>query len=258
MALADWQRGLATLLTAPDPGTPLPTGLSPREHAWLTRTTRDPGLRVTRDVQRAWRRTRLGAALPLTMAALPVDARPGLVAAYLDACPCVSFFHVHEGRMFFRFLAARTPPLAHIHSLAALEVAMHDAGEWLVFAEAPAAPLACPDDARLVLHPGATRVRFDAAPELVIGSVLAGCELPPDDGGRHEMIVASGVRHFGRALTGAETELLDLCAAGTTLAELATRIPDGRALATHLLDERALVPDLDRTRASDGSRSNPI
>lgn len=246
MALADWQRALAALLTAPEghPPAPATDGLSPPERAWLAATARDPGLRVTRDVQRAWRRVRLGAALPLTMAALPADDRPGLVAAFLDACPCVSFFHVHEGRLFLRFLAERRPSIPHVLGLAALEVAIHDAGEWLVFADADEtgeAPM-CPDDARLDLHPGATRVRFDAAPEQVLASVLAGSDPPPPDGTRHEMIVAPGVPNFGRTLTGPEIALLDRCAAGASLAGLSAAVPDGRALAKTLLVERALAP----------------
>lgn len=244
MALADWQRGLAALITAAEPGPPAPadSGLSKRERDWLTATAADRGLHVTRDVQRSWRRNRLRAALPLTMAALNPDQRPALVAAYLDACPCVSFFHVHEGRRFRDFLAAGPPPAPHIFAIAALEIAVHDAEEWLVFAGDAEQPGECPDDLLLRLHPGATRVRFDAPPEHVLAAVLIGSELPPCDQRRHEMIVAPGLPNFGRPLTDLEIELLDRCTAGATLRDLESAGPEARACARTLVRERALAP----------------
>ena len=99
MSLADWQRELAARIAAPHAAAAAAGDLD------------QPGLALTRMLQRNWRHTRLTHALPLTMLALPAAGRDELLADYCDVCPCVSFFPVHEARSFAGYLARLpTPP----------------------------------------------------------------------------------------------------------------------------------------------------
>ncbi len=200
MSLAEWQRDLAAHVAAPA-GTP--PGVAMRD-------LDGPGLALTRMLQRTWRYTRLTHALPLTMRALPAEAREDLLIAYCDAIPCVSFFPVHEARSFARFLAEResTPP--HLASIAALEVALIDAFEADVFGDARAPR---PGEGGLRLACGASRVRFSAPPEQVLTAALSGALLPPAGETSHELLVAPGIDGLARRPTAAEQQLLDACEA---------------------------------------------
>lgn len=221
MSLADWQRELAARITAP------------RAAAAAAGDLDQPGLALTRMLQRNWRHTRLTHALPLTMRALPAAARHALLSDYCDACPCVSFFPVHEARGFAGFLAALDSSPPHAASIAAMEVALIDAFEVDVFADAaPRADAA----GSLKMARGASRVRFVAPPEQVLASALARRELPPPAAEDHELLIAPGIPGLARTASAAERRLLDLCAAG------AVHIPvELAAAAATLLGERVVV-----------------
>lgn len=262
MGLREWQRGLTALIVAADERPPAidAEGLSADERAWLDRAAADPGRRLTREAQRAWRRIRLTSALPLTMASLDPSSRRDLVDAYCDACPCVSFFHAHEGRAFAAYLRRTGAAGPHPTSLAALESAVADADAWTLFDdEDPSIEEEPGLEDRLTLHPAAARIPFAAAPEAVIGAVLAGAAPPPVDGDGFEMIVAPGVRGLGRVMSTIERRVLDGCERGETLAALARQIPDGAALARQFARERVLRPApipegaIDRPRKSGAS-----
>jgi hypothetical protein len=198
MSLAEWQRDLAAHIAAP-------AGAAPGA---AMRDLDGPGLALTRMLQRTWRYTRLTHALPLTMRALPADAREGLLAAYCDAIPCVSFFPVHEARSFARFLAEREPTPSHLASIAALEVALIDAFEADVFGDA-GTPRAGKDGLHVAC--GASRVQFSAPPGDVLTAALAGAPLPPVGELSHELLVAPGIAGHARAPTAVERQLLDDC-----------------------------------------------
>lgn len=215
MSLAEWQRDLVARVTAPSGA---PAGSA--------------GLALTRMLQRNWRYTRLTHALPLTMLALPAAGRDELLADYCDVCPCVSFFPVHEARSFAGYLARLPTPPPHVASIAAMEVALIDAFEADVFDDA-ATPR---PDARgtLRLARGASRVRFSAAPEQVLGAALAGRALPRTDATDHELLVAPGIAGLARPPTAEERRLLDACERGCA-DELEA------SAAASLLGERVLV-----------------
>ncbi|MBL9107280.1 MAG: hypothetical protein JNL82_40695 [Myxococcales bacterium] len=216
MSLAEWQRDLAAAVAAPS-------------GAAAASAHDGPGLALTRMLARNWRATRLRHALPLTTRALPAAGRDELLAAYCDACPCVSFFPAHEARSFAEFLAGRPGAAPHLASIAALEVAMIDAFEAEVFGDAATArPHA---HGPLHLARGATRVRFAGPPERVLAAALAGLE-PPPAGAEHELLVAPGVV---RPPSAAEREALDACADG--------RPPPADAAATLLADGVLAVVD---------------
>lgn len=220
MSLAEWQRDLAAHVAAPA-GTPPGAAM---------RDLDGPGLALTRMLQRTWRYTRLTHALPLTMRALPAEAREDLLAAYCDAIPCVSFFPVHEARSFARFLAEResTPP--HLASIAALEVALIDAFEADVFGDA-GAPRA--GEGGLRLARGVSRVQFSAPPEQVLTAALSGVLLPPAGETSHELLVAPGIDGLARRPTAAERQLLDACESGDpeSSGEVATTLISAQVLA---------------------------
>lgn len=241
MGLREWQRGLTALIVGPEgrPAAIDAADLTAAERAWLDRAAVDPGRQVTREVQRAWRRIRLTSALPLTMAAIDPGSRRAIVDAYCDACPCVSFFHAHEGRAFADFLRGTGAAGPHPTSLAALESALADADAWPLFVDDAERPPPRPED-RLALHPAAARIPFAAAPEAVIGAVLRGAELPAVECIDHEMIVAPGVRGLGRSLTFDERRLLDACAGGPTLDALLAAHPGAAAPIRGLVDEGVL------------------
>lgn len=220
MSLADWQRDLAARVAAP------------RVAAGIAGDIDEPGLRLTRMLQRNWRYTRLTHALPLTMLALPAGARDELLADYCDACPCVSFFPVHEARGFADFLAGLRSRPPHVASIAALEVAMIDAFEAGVFDDGAAPRAGARGSLRLAR--GASRVRFAAPPEQVLAAALARRELPPAETADHELIVAPGIAGLARAPSADERRVLDACGDGRDAAELAEA-------ATTLLAERVLV-----------------
>jgi len=222
VSLADWQRELAARIAAP------------RAAAAAAGDPGQPGLALTRMLQRNWRHTRLTHALPLTMRALPAGARHALLSDYCDACPCVSFFPVHEARGFAGFLASLAASPPHAASIAAMEVALIDAFEAGVFADA-AAPRA-ETAGSLQMARGASRVRFTAPPEQVLASALARREPPPPAAEDHELLIAPGIPGLARPASAAERRLLDLCAAG------AVHIPvELAAAAATLLGERVVV-----------------
>lgn len=197
MSLAEWQRALAAAVTAP---TAARVGQD------------DPGLALTRMLQRNWRYTRLTHALPLTMRALSRDERDELLARYCDTCPCVSFFPVHEARSFAGFLAGLPLRSPHLASIAAMEVAMIDAFEAGVFGDAASPRTDAGGPLRLAV--GASRVRFAASPGRVLSAALAGGELPATDAADHELLVAPGIAGLARAPTADERRVLDECERG--------------------------------------------
>jgi hypothetical protein len=214
MGLHEWQRALSAMIIAPD-GQPPPladAGLSAAERRWLCATADDPGLRITRHAQRSWRRMRLANALPMTMRMMSAESRDRTIEHYIDRVPCVSFFHAHEGRGFARFLAAHhaaTEP--HVVALAAFEVAVTDAMEYVLFEARRRAARSIDASSRPVLHPAATLVSFAARPELVIAAAIGAIELPPSEIDPHVLLVAPGLPNLARVIEPAELERLQTC-----------------------------------------------
>src|SRR5262249_18460093 len=109
VSLHDLQQGLNALVAAQAAGrrprVPEELDLSAAERAWLSALCGTPGLKVTADIQRWWRETRLRWTAPLTLGALAPAERAGLIADYLSWVPCPSLFFVPEALSFLDFLA---------------------------------------------------------------------------------------------------------------------------------------------------------
>jgi hypothetical protein len=214
MGLHEWQRALSAMIIAPDGQPPrlADAGLSAEERRWLCATADDPGLRITRHAQRSWRRMRLANALPMTMRMMSAETRDRAIEHYIDRVPCVSFFHAHEGRGFARFLAthhAATEP--HVVALAAFEVAVTDAMEYVLFETTRRRAQRLDASARPALHPAATLVNFAARPELVIAAAIGAIEPPPPEDHPHVLLVAPGLPNLARVLDPAELLRLQTC-----------------------------------------------
>ena len=154
MPLAELQTALARLVSAHAasgslaPETLDELALSAEERAWLDSLPGAPGFRVTCDIQRWWRETRLRETARLTLVALGPQRAADLVQAFLNAAPCSTLFFLPEARAFLRF-AAETLEDANLSAIARFEHALLVAG-----------------DAALQLAPDAPD--FDEATEIVV------------------------------------------------------------------------------------------
>jgi hypothetical protein len=138
MSLPELQRGLGALvaLQAADPEAAERTtavldslDLSPDERAWLTRLRGTPGFKVTCDIQRWWRETRLGWTARLTLSALPQAERAALLQRYLSRVRCRSLFFAPEAIAFLGFAARALADRPHLAALARFERAVVRARE---------------------------------------------------------------------------------------------------------------------------------
>lgn len=247
MSLSAWQSALVELISAPRPGETLAanSSLSDAERSWLQAAQSSAGLRLTRSIQRSWRRMRLRSALRLTWPLLPQPQRDELVESYLEAHACTSFFDAPEACAFLEFVLPRLPPDPHLQSLCRFERALLIASAESAFLTAPGAeseplpelhPLL-----QLELDPAAALVSFTAPPEDVIEAVLLGQLLPEPGVTPFHVLVTPLIPHCFRAAEDPETAVLQaLAGQSRSLAALRMRTADADQAVTELLRVHSL------------------
>jgi hypothetical protein len=138
MSLHDLQRGLGALVAlraaAPQADAAALSvldglDLTPEERAWLTRACDTPGFKVTCDIQRWWRETRLRFTARLTLSALPPAEGAALLQRYLSSVPCRSLFFAPEAIAFLKFAVDALAERPHLAALARFEQALVEARE---------------------------------------------------------------------------------------------------------------------------------
>ena len=88
-----------------------------------------PGMQLTCEVQRWWRRMRLQSSLRLTLAVLPPQQRMAVIQAYIASEPCLSLFFVPEALQFLDFVLQTAPDVPYLEVVARFEQALFRAKE---------------------------------------------------------------------------------------------------------------------------------
>ena len=241
MSLSAWQSALVELVSEPRP-TELPaadSSLTDAERAWLLRAAGSPGLRLTRTIQRSWRRMRLQSALRFTWSLLPQPHRDSLIEAYLDARSCTSFFDVPEACAFLEFALPRLPPVAHLESLCRFERALLASAAEATFLGAlePEADCASPSALGLQLeqNPAAALVTFAAPLEDLLETVLLEQPLPPPESQVYPVLIAPRIPHHFRTANSSEVAVAKALTAGPRPLTALRFIPDADTVAAELL-----------------------
>lgn len=247
MSLSAWQSALVELITTPRPGGQgiASSDLSEEERTWLQAAEASPGLRLTRSIQRSWRRMRLRSALRLTWPLLPQSQRDALVDSYLAAHACTSFFDTPEACAFLDFLLTRLPPVPHLESVCRFERALLAASAESAFLTSPGAdaePLpALRPELQIEPDPAAALISFMAPPEDVIEAALLGQPLPEPGELPFHVLVAPLIPHCFRAAGECEAAVIQaLDGRAQPLAALRAITPDADEAVTELLRVHAL------------------
>lgn len=142
--------------------------LTPAEQDWLQALLTQAGFRVSCDIQRWWRETRLRETARLTLAALGKEQTDSQLATYLSTHLCHSLFFLPETLRFLQFVAAHTTqPL--VRAVAQFERALLRVSETMEEAW----------------------IEFCAPPEEVLAAVLQGKPLPTPTTERYEVLVSA-------------------------------------------------------------------
>jgi hypothetical protein len=195
MPLGDLQRALGMLVAAgvsargssavgPAPLEDLI--LTAEERAWLDLLPASPGLKVTCEVARWWRKMRLLWGAWITVATLGAQADP-VAEEYLDRTPCSTLFFAAEALGFLDFVLDAGLTVPHLDAVARFERALIRAAE--VQARSPTHP------------PAATLVEFAAPPERILGALLTRAPLPPPQAARYPVIVSPALPQLWRPAT---------------------------------------------------------
>ena len=136
--------------------------LTPAEQAWFEQIMDSPGMQLTCDVQRWWRRMRLQSSVRLTLAVLPPQQRMAVIQAYIASEPCMSLFFIPEALQFLDFVLQTAPDVPYLEAVARFEQALFRAKEAQdtlvctppeVAALLPTHRLRCHEAAALILFP---------------------------------------------------------------------------------------------------------
>lgn len=215
MALTDWQRGFARLITA---GASQGLGsevraqaladlcLTTGERDWLERCITTAGFEVTCSIQRRWRRLRLRIATKITMAALGRERSDGLIERFCSHQPLRSMFFVTEALEFLQFISDMVDGDQCVRTAADFERAL------LVAADARAtvswrATNDYADDCVLTRHSATAVVMFPCPPEAFVGAVILGCECPTTFE-RVPVVISPGLPYLWRPATEEEVSVL--------------------------------------------------
>ena len=195
MPLADLQRALGALVAARAAGgpgaggVPVDLDLTVEERAWLRSLGGSTGFRVTCDIQRWWRETKLRWTARLTLAVLRREEQGDVIAEYLAAVPCASLFFAAEASAFLDYVARARGERPHLAAIARFERALLRAREAEIGPEA------------IHAHPAASMVEFAAPPERLLGALLARQPLPAVESARYPILVAPGLARLWRPAT---------------------------------------------------------
>jgi hypothetical protein len=195
MPLGDLQRALGMLVaagvsargtSAVGPALLENLSLTAEERAWLDLLPASPGLKVTCEVARWWRKVRLLWGARITVATLGAQADP-VVEQYLNRTPCSTLFFAAEALDFLDFVVDAGLSVPHLDGVARFERALIRAAE--VQARSPTPP------------PASTLVEFAAPPERLLGALLTRDLLPPAEAARYPVIVSPALPQLWRPAT---------------------------------------------------------
>ena len=164
--------------------------LTKDELDWLALLPEARGFKVTCDIQRWWRETRLRETARLTLAALEMEQAHAMLTAYLSAHLCNSLFFLPETLAFLSFVM-RTIAHPHLSSVAQFERAL------LLAREEATHRL---EENIQTPSSGDTIVIFAAPPEEVLAALLQGHTLPELRAERFPVLVSAALPHFWRPL----------------------------------------------------------
>jgi hypothetical protein len=231
MALRDVQIALATRIAMPTPDLSGKNGqqawwhslhLTPAEQAWFEQIMDSPGMQLTCDVQRWWRRMRLQSSVRLTLAVLPPQQRLAVIQAYVTSEPCTSLFFIPEALQFLEFVLQTAPDVPYLQAVARFEQALFRAKEAqdTLGSALPEGIVLLPTH-RLRRHTAAALILFPAHPEWLLSALLQGTtDLPAPDGHQYPVLVAPGLPHLWRQATSEEVEIFTVCQVTTTVEHL--------------------------------------
>lgn len=167
--------------------------LTNNEQPWLATLPESRGFRVTCDIQRWWRETRLRETARLTLAALGVEQAQAAITAYLSTHLCNSLFFLPETLAFLGFVI-RTSDHPHLSAVAQFERA-------LLIAREEAARKA-EEKTQAATE---TIVIFAAPPEEILAALLQGNALPEIGAQRFPVLVSAALPHFWRPASSPAT-----------------------------------------------------
>jgi hypothetical protein len=257
--LADLQRALGALVAAAAaqrPGEritcamPDDFDLTGDERAWLRRVSASSGFKVTCDIQRWWRETKLRWTARLTLSALGPGEQSAVIAEYLAVVPCASLFFAVEAGGFLDHVARARAERPHLAAIARFERALLRAQEAEIV---PAVPGLAKGDVALAdsirVHPAASMVEFDASPERLLGALLARQPLPAVESAHHPILVAPGLARLWRPATSDEAIVFAACLGTPTVASVLAAGPRFEAAMVELLRIGALCGTATATAA---------
>lgn len=202
MPLADLQSALATLvsdyaaagdLTVAAQDSLHRSDLTEAERDWLRYLPATQGFKVTCDIQRWWRETRLRGVARLTLAALGSEQTTQILNEFLSTHPCVSLFFLPESLAFLNYVAG-TVEHPHPAAIARFERA-------LIIAKEAASQAEQTSDTQAT-----TIIEFASPPEELLAALLQNRELPEPGDARFPVIVASFLPHFWQPVSSAADE----------------------------------------------------
>ena len=187
--------------------------LSIDEQAWLDEVVAAPGFRLTCTIQRSWRELRLKAAARLTLAALPSELRAEILDGWLDGHTDTSFFYARSARL-LDYILDRIRDQPHLASICRFERAVLTcSAAATTFTPETRSVNELPAGTKVAHHPAASVVEFEADPETIFASLLAGADMPvpaPEEE-RFSLLVAPGLFKLCRRATAVELALWDQC-----------------------------------------------
>lgn len=160
--------------------------LTKDEQQWLTLLPNARGFKVTCDIQRWWRETRLRETARLTLAALGAAQANAFITAYLSNHLCNSLFFLPETIEFLGFVLSASEDL-HLSAVAQFERALLLAREEATRRAEEGTPVQPATE---------TIVLFAAPPAEILAALLQGHALPGIYTESFPVLVSSRLPHF--------------------------------------------------------------
>lgn len=216
MPLLDLQKALGTLVSARAATGQVSAeslssfnalNLTDAERQWLGSLIDTTGFRVTCDIQRWWRETKLKWTARLTLAALGAERSQQAIKEYLQVSPCASLFFVPEAIGFLNFIERTVDGIPHVASIARFESALLLARE-----EAAHVANGSSDDSdnHALPHAAAVILAFAASPIELISAALKGQKLPPVSQEIFYVLISPSLPHLWRPATIDEAKLFSV------------------------------------------------
>jgi hypothetical protein len=248
MPLDDLQRALGWLVAAPDCASGFEGGcdgldLTPQEKAWLKQLPGSRGLDLTRYIQRSWREFGIYRTASLTTAVLrPASARE-VVEAYLGQIPCQSLYGLPEAIAFLSFVLSRNPAMPHAVAVAQFERALLTSAQGAFWESEEEYEIDLSHIQTIKQHPLASIIIFTAPPEVLLGCLIGGNDLPPEGEQLFPVVVAPRLNNLWRPATHNEVSLFAKCEQPCAVEQLLGETPCSEKTLIELIRAGALVTE---------------